>query len=172
VPVVVRPPAVDELPLLREIERAAGAQFRQVGLAAVADDEPFSLEQLAQYADAGRAWVAVDETDRPIGYLLAEVVDGCAHVEQLSVRPDQQSRGAGRALLEHVRVWATRSGMPAVTLTTFSEVPWNAALYRHIGFRVLAEDEIGPELRGVCDAEAARGLDLASRVCMVWTGPE
>jgi hypothetical protein len=51
-------------------------------------------------------------------------------------------------------------------LTTFSDVPWNAPLYRHLGFRVLDDDDIGPELRARRADEAARGLDPASRVCM------
>jgi hypothetical protein len=54
----------------------------------------------------------------------------------------------------------------AVSLTSFAEVPWNRPLYEHLGFMVLAEDEIGPELRAVREAEAAHGLDPAERVCM------
>lgn len=56
--------------------------------------------------------------------------------------------------------------MPAVTLTTFSDVSWNAPLYRHLGFRVLAEHEIGPQLQAARDAETAHGLDPTRRVCM------
>jgi N-acetylglutamate synthase-like GNAT family acetyltransferase len=74
--------------------------------------------------------------------------------------------GVGRALMERVSAWARESGMPAVTLTTFDDVPWNAPLYRHLGFRVLGEDELGPGLRAVRDAETAHGLDPARRVCM------
>lgn len=151
---------------LREIERRAGERFREVGLPEVADDEPPSVEALARYAEDGRSWVAVGPDEMPIGYVLADVVDGCAHIEQVSVRPDHQGAGIGRALVQRVRAWATDAGLPAVTLTTFTDIPWNAPLYRHLGFRDLGDDEIGPQLRAVRDDETAHGLDPARRVCM------
>lgn len=124
------------------------------------------MDVLARYANAGRSWVAVDGMDVPIGYVLLDVVDGCAHVEQVSVRPDHQGAGVGRALIERARAWAADTGLSAITLTTFTDVPWNAPLYHHLGFRVLREDELGPELREVRDTETAHGLDPSKRVCM------
>jgi len=164
--VAIRPPFTDELPVLRTIERLAGERFRDVGLPEVAEDEPPSLDVLARHAGDGRCWVAVDEAAGPIGYVLVDSVDGNAHVEQVSVLPAHQGSGVGRALMERVSAWAGESRMPAVTLTTFNDVPWNAPLYRHLGFRVLGEDELGPGLRAVRDGETAHGLDPARRVCM------
>lgn len=164
--VAIRPPSTDELPALRTIERLAGERFRDVGLPEVADDEPLSLDVLARYAGDGRCWVAVDNAAGPIGYVLVDSVDENAHVEQVSVHPAHQGAGVGRALIERVSAWAGESGMPAVTLTTFSDVPWNAPLYRRLGFRVLGADELGPGLRAVRDEETAHGLDPARRVCM------
>jgi GNAT superfamily N-acetyltransferase len=163
---VIRAARVDDGVVLREIERLAGEQFRQVGLDVVADDEPPSLDSLARYALADRAWVAVDGGGTPIGYVLVDVVDGYAHVEQISVRPDRQGIGVGRALMDQVRAWAVETNWPAITLTTFADVPWNRPLYEHLGFRVLSEAEIGPGLRTLREIEAAHGLDPATRVCM------
>ncbi len=165
---VVRPTRTDESPALREIERLAGERFRKVGLPEVADDEPASVEDLTCYAQKGRSWVVVDGMDHPVGYLLVDVVDGCAHVEQVSVRPGYHGRGLGRALLEQVRTWAAEAGLLGITLTTFTDVAWNAPLYQHIGFRVLSEDELGPHLREVRDKETAHGFDRTRRVCMRW----
>jgi len=165
-PVEVRPAFIGEGLALQEIERSAGERFRDVGMPDVADDEPVTLDVLARYARDGRSWVAVDDVGNPIGYVLVKVVDGNAHVHQVSVRPDRQGAGVGRALLERVRAWAAEGGRPAVTLTTFADVPWNAPLCRHLGFRVLGEEEIGPELWAVRNAETAEGLDPATRVCM------
>jgi GNAT superfamily N-acetyltransferase len=164
--VVIRPPSTAELPALRTIERLAGERFRGVGLPEVADDEPPSLDVLTRHTDQGRCWVAIDDAGGPIGYVLVDTVDGNAHVEQVSVHPDHQGSGVGRALMERVYEWASEAGMPAVTLTTFGDVPWNAPLYRHLGFRVLRDQELGPELRAVRDQETAHGLDPDRRVCM------
>lgn len=51
-----RPAREDDLPLLPDIERAAGRPFAELGMQLVADDEPPSLEELRRHADAGRAW--------------------------------------------------------------------------------------------------------------------
>ena len=163
----VRMARPEDATTLRAIERRAGEQFRRVGLDAIANDEPASVETLVGYANAGRGWVAVDDDDRVIGYLLVDDVDGYAHIEQVSVDPRYQGMGVGRSLIGQARDWAQDTGRAAVTLTTFTGVPWNAPLYAHLGFSVLRDDEIGPELRGLRREEIARGLDdLMPRVCM------
>jgi GNAT superfamily N-acetyltransferase len=162
----IRPAQPDDGDELRTIERLAGARFRDVGLDSIADDEPPSIDELAAFALAGRSWVAVDVTGLPVGYVLVDVGDDCAHVEQISVRPDHQGAGIGRALLDRVRLWAVSNNYRAITLTTFDDVPWNRPLYEHLGFRVLSESEIGPHLRAVREDEASHGLDVAARVCM------
>lgn len=162
---VIRTPRLDELERLRDIERSAGALFAEAGMPEVAAHEPDSAAVLAQYVRAGRAWViALD--DIPVGYAVVTVVDANAHLEQLSVHPDAGRRGLGTQLLQHVCAWALAEGYPAVTLTTFAHLPWNAPFYAKHGFRVLPRDEIGPELRALRDEETAHGLDPALRVCM------
>jgi GNAT superfamily N-acetyltransferase len=151
---------------LQEIEVAAGARFATVGLPDVAADDPFSVAELAAFRAVGRSWVATDTTGAVTGYAVADVLDGCGHLEQVSVRPELQARGIGRALVETVVAWARRAGYPAVTLTTFVDVEWNAPLYEHLGFRVLTGAEIGPELAARRDEETGHGLDPARRVCM------
>lgn len=156
----------DELPALREVERAAGASFRDLGMDAVADDEPPSVDELAVFQQDGRAWVATDDTDHPVGYILVDVVDGASHVEQVSVHPSHARQGLGRALLETAALWAEQQGLDAVTLTTFSDVPWNAPYYQRLGFRALTEAEMSGGLRRIREQEAARGLDAWPRVSM------
>ena len=151
---------------LRDIEWASGQRFRDYGLDQVADDEPAPVHLLAGYADDGRAWVADDESGRPIGYILVDVIDGGAHIEQVSVMPAYQGQGIGRALIEQVKRWAISMGLPAVTLTTFGHLPWNRPLYEHLGFRVLADHDIGEGVRAVRAAEAVAGLDPNLRVVM------
>ncbi|MEV6876968.1 GNAT family N-acetyltransferase [Amycolatopsis sp. NPDC051128] len=157
----------DDLPALIDIEREAGGLFRDVGMTAIADDDPGSVAELAKYQADGRAWVSVDDGDRPVAYLVAEVVDGHAHVEQVSVRPSHARRGLGSALIETLAAWAVSRGLPALTLTTFAAVPWNAPYYERLRFRVLEDAEIGDGLREIRRAEVARGLDAWPRVAMI-----
>ncbi|MFF8311312.1 GNAT family N-acetyltransferase [Streptomyces lydicus] len=159
---IIRPPSPGELPLLRAIERAAGEPFRALGMAPVADDEPPTLAELTAFQRAGRALTAYVD-GRPVGYLLRAPVDGCTHIEQVSVHPEHARQGIGRALIDR----AERDGGPvALTLTTFAEVPWNAPYYARLGFRLLADAELTPGLRALRAREAELGLDRWPRVGM------
>ncbi|MFJ8014293.1 GNAT family N-acetyltransferase [Streptomyces sp. NPDC096339] len=157
----------DELTALQDIERAAGLCFRDIGMPEIADDEPPPLGELARYAEAGLAWVAVgDEEAPPVAYLIADRVDGALHVEQVSVHPDHARRAIGRALLEHLAEYALLERVPALTLTTFAEVPWNAPYYERCGFLRLDDGALTPGLREIRAREAEHGLDRWPRVCM------
>ncbi len=162
----IRPATETDLPVLREIERAAGRPFADLGMTFVAEDEPPSIELLREFAAAGRAWVSTDSTDHPVAYLLAEVVDGNAHLEQVSVHTDHAHRRIGHTLLDHMIAWAREKGLPAVTLTTYTEVPWNGPYYERLGFRYLTDAELTPGLRAIRAAEAAHGLDRWPRAGM------
>jgi ribosomal protein S18 acetylase RimI-like enzyme len=95
---------------LGAVERAAGRIFATVGMADVAAHEPLPPAELAGYQHDGRAWVAVDGDDRPVAYVLVDVVDGGAHIEQLSVHPDAGRQGIGARLVDTVAEWAVASG--------------------------------------------------------------
>jgi GNAT superfamily N-acetyltransferase len=152
----------DDLPAVRELERAAGAAFRDLGMTAVADDELPSITELAAFQEDGRAWVITDDADRPVAYLLIEVVDGNAHVEQVSVHPDHARQGLGKTLLDTAAAWAAERGLAALTLTTYSEVPWNAPYYERLGFQIMAEAQITDGLRCLRSAPFQR-MPLAAR---------
>jgi GNAT superfamily N-acetyltransferase len=163
----------DELPLLREVERASGEIFRDIGLAEIADDEPLSLTELGHYQRAGRAWVTTESGGadggaggKLLAFLLAEPVDGNLHIAQVAVHPAAAGRRLGAALIEHLARLAVADRAPRLTLTTYREVPWNAPYYRTLGFGEIPEPELGPRLRLIRDLERKAGLDRWPRVAM------
>jgi GNAT superfamily N-acetyltransferase len=163
---VIRPPAADELGRLVEIEVAAGRTFADHGMPEIAADDPGTAEELEECRAAGLAWVAADR-DGPLGYILAAEVDGCLHVEQVSVDPAHAGRRIGAALLEHVADVARAAGRPALTLTTFRDIPWNAPYYARLGFSELPEAEWGPQLRALVARERTRIPGHHPRVAMI-----
>ncbi|WP_327113688.1 GNAT family N-acetyltransferase [Nocardia sp. NBC_01730] len=163
---MIRPATTHDLPTLQDIERAAGAPFAEVGMTAVADDEPPALDMLREFQRAGRAWVWADDADHPIGYLILGVVDGVAHIDQVSVHPDHAGQRIGKRLIDQAVRWAETEGMGAITLTTFTEVAWNGPYYERLGFRYLPVHEETPGLRALRAAERAHGLDRWPRACM------
>jgi GNAT superfamily N-acetyltransferase len=162
----IRRPRHDELEALVAIERKAGALFVDVGMPEIADDDPGSVDELEPFRAAGRAWVAVDADDRPIAYLIWAPIDGCAHIEQVSVAPAHARRGIGAALIDHLAEVARAEGRPALTLTTFRDVPWNAPHYERLGFVAVEPPALGPELAALVADEAARMPGDAARVAM------
>lgn len=161
----LRAAVVDDVDALVTIEGAAGEMFRSLRMDLVADDDDPTPETLLGFVAAGRAWVVEDDGE-VAGYLLADLVDGCAHIEQVSVHPRHSGRRLGAALIEHLAAWAAASDLPALTLTTYRDVPWNGPYYLALGFHRLEDDEVTPGLRAIRDAEAARGLDRWPRGCM------
>lgn len=65
-------------------------------------------------------------------------------VGMLGARPEQQRRGYGRMLLDEVHRLATERRYDGVCLST--EDPGNLAIYRRLGFQVIAEAQVD-ELR-------------------------
>jgi len=161
----IRIARVTELPAVQEIDRAAGQMFNDVGMPEICE-LLWHLEALAACLEESRLWVITDDDDGPAGFLITDMVDGCLQVEQLSVHPACARRGLGRALLDYAAERAAAAGIPALTLTTFADVPWNAPYYLRCGFRVLEDEEVTAGLRAIRQREAALGADRWPRVCM------
>lgn len=77
-----------------------------------------------------------------------------------------QGTDVRKALIDQAAPWVREMQCTAVTLTTFSDVPWNRPLYEHLGSRVIDDDEVGPALRAVQKHEADKGFGPEGRVGM------
>ena len=162
---IIRPARPQDAPDLQHIEVATQGQFVAIGYDQVAVNPPDSIELLVEYARSGRSWVAVIDNE-VVGYILVGVLDDAAHIFHVCVHPAHQGQGLGRALIEQVKSWACSNGRPGVTLATFYEVPWNGPLYEHLGFRVLDEWELGPEMLARGERDMARGVSPEGQVAM------
>ena len=124
-----------------------------------------SAEDHRPFAQQGLVWVAEDSGEL-IGFATCEAFEHELHLWELAVRQESQGRGAGRALIAAVIEEARVRGLPAVTLTTFRDIPWNAPFYARCGFVELADGELGPFLTLVREKELEIGLDVANRCAM------
>jgi putative acetyltransferase len=163
---VVREARPEDLSKLQDIEVAAGEAFRLVDMATIAEDVPPALDALAVYQQDGRAWVAANSNDEPVAYMLIDVVDCFAHIEQVSVHPRYARRGVGGLLIEEAARWAAARGLGGMTLTTFEEVPWNAPYYRRLGFQEMPDSQWSAGIRQVVQSEREHGLAVWPRVVM------
>lgn len=158
----------DDLPLLAEIELAAARMLvghapESVLLESTASKELLDAQRL------GHLWVA-RSASATVGFAHVMLLEpGVAHLNELDVHPEHGRRGVGTRLVRTVCRWASASGLNAVSLCTFRDVPWNMPFYARLGFVVTAPSELSPALRAVVAGEAQRGLDPANRVVMRWS---
>jgi len=113
----------------------------------------------------GRVWVATED-DKPFGFACVEAFDDALHLWEVAVRLDAQKRGAGRALVMAVAADARARALPALTLTTFRDIPWNGPFYAGLGFVEVPLAEANPRLAALPAHEASLGLDVANRCIM------
>jgi len=158
------PATLERLPA---IERAAAERFSEDDLPEVLRETVTPVADFERAAREGRLWTAVlAATAQPVGFALVAIADGCVHLEEMDVLPEHGRHGIGRALVAAVIGWGRQQGYPAVTLTTFRHVPWNAPFYRRLGFRALPETELTPALARHLAEEAEDGLERRNRVAM------
>jgi GNAT superfamily N-acetyltransferase len=152
-----------DLIYLPAIEREAAAQFLATPYPAMANAD---LASAHLDLDHDYVWVLADEQDHPIGFAIAHLLDESVHLHELDVHPDYARQGLGRRLIEAIADWARTRGATALTLTTFSDVPWNGPYYARLGFRTLDVATLNPALQAVRRAEESAGLPMANRICM------
>ncbi len=136
---VLRLTQESDIALLPAIERSAARAFRQIpSLAWLADSEVISVARHHDYLETEHSLLAV-AAGQPVGFILTEPLDDALFIVEVAVHQAWQQQGIGRMLLERVIESARQMGYPAVTLTTFREVPWNAPFYTRLGFAMLDE---------------------------------
>ncbi|MDN7139930.1 GNAT family N-acetyltransferase [Pseudomonas sp. JQ170] len=148
-----------DAPMLPAVERAAAQSFAAVpGLEYLASSPVIAADQHMDFLLKQHEWVAVDAQDRPLGFLCGQDCDEDWHIIELSVHQIAQGRGLGRQLIGTAADWARSRGYGGLTLTTFTQVPWNAPFYARLGFEQLASERCSDFLQRQLAAEHQHGL--------------
>lgn len=165
--IIIRPAVIGDAWDFPAIENSAGMRFEESAeLAFVAQGEDRSVGQYRGFIERGLSWAADTRAGRCIGFICATPEDGELHVWELAVCRDHQGSGIGRALLATAVREAERRGMAALTLTTFSNVAWNAPFYARLGFEVIEGSALSGRLQALLDEEGRNGLPREYRCAM------
>ncbi|POA28803.1 MULTISPECIES: GNAT family N-acetyltransferase [unclassified Pseudomonas] len=157
----------DDASALPAVERSAATLFRiDPELAWLADAPVTSVEQHQHDIGCAQVWVAEATNQSIVGFLSAHTVDTELHIQEVSVSSSFQGQGLGRRLLQTALEHARRSGLTALTLTTFRTLPWNEPFYQRFGFESLASSDLDHRLQAVLEAETTHGLPGARRCAM------
>jgi GNAT superfamily N-acetyltransferase len=152
---LVRLATQGDIPALQAIERSATAAFRGTPHPWVADDGVTGVEAYPPLIVDRTLWVA-ELGAVLVGFASATRFPDALHVLELAVHLDHQRKGIGRRLLEVLIGAARAKGLPAVTLTTFHNVAFNAPFYTALGFEIV--ERPSPRLLAILAAEAQHGL--------------
>jgi GNAT superfamily N-acetyltransferase len=155
--VTIRPAKPGDLPALDAIEQSGAETFTAYGQPLVDGSPPAPAGQRARVLAQGLLWVADDPAEGVIGFLAAEITDDGLYVEEVDVLMQRQKQGHGRRLMQAAIDWARGRRLPAVTLTTFRSIPWNAPFYASMGF--IEQAAPSPHLVATLANEIASGFE-------------
>jgi ribosomal protein S18 acetylase RimI-like enzyme len=146
------------------IERAASNLFPSGRIPDA--DETTPMSDLIEAHKAGWLWIAehrAGETARIAGFALAEPMAGDLYLREMDVHPRYARQGVGRTLLRAVCSSSAAEGFQGTSLTTFSDLPWNAPFYATEGFSALTPEPGSPLAREI-DVQTRAGM--TSRIAM------
>ena len=162
---LIRPARLKDAADLPAIEKSAAQLYSDAAGLAWLTDGPLIAQaehesRILQHA----VWVA--ETDEGVltGFISTEIFDTDLHIWELSVHANWQRRGIATRLIDSAYRHAVARGLSALTLTTFSDLPWCAPAYAKRGFQPLQQPRL--RLQDCLDAEALHGLPPDRRVAM------
>lgn len=106
-------------------------------------------------------WVAVNERDQPVGFML---LSG-QHMDALFIDPDVCGCGVGRMLVEHALSMA-----PELTTNVNEQNEQAVGFYKKVGFKVTGRSEVDDLGKPVSVAESGvcGGISRPCRACPGW----
>lgn len=153
---VVRRPRASELRRLADIENSGIGLFTDFFGEEHVGDALRSPAPTGQQREDAPGFLLV--VGRPVvGFAHVLHLDGFAHLEQVSVLPEQMRRGLGTALVRAAMREAEADGFDRLSLCTYRDAPWNGLFYAGLGFTVL--DDLLPFQRRLRVHEVSLGLD-------------
>jgi predicted N-acetyltransferase YhbS len=162
----IRPAEAGDVAALQAIEHDAARRYDSYNETRFCLALPDRTNYEHRHArDRGLALLA-EVASVPIGFILVLPMDGRAHILEIAVTLDRQSRGYGRALIVATEEWAVSEGFHEMTLTTFRDVAWNAPFYARLGYDAFDIGPDRPELAALIADEAAAGAHNAPRIAM------
>ena len=106
-----------DLLALSAIERAAADMFSAEDLPPAVRESVTPLSQLISAQREARLWVALND-DRPVGFAIADRLDGQAYLDEMGVLPAHGRQGIGTELVRRVCRWARGNGLACLLYTS------------------------------------------------------
>lgn len=159
----------DDLPTLADIEISAARLYPPGKIPEPHDSLPYPVlcaainNQLLLCAEVHTA----KQKKIVVGFAACHVYKNFLHLDEISVLPKFGQQGIGSRLVQAVISVSQSKQCQGTTLTTFSDLAWNAPFYKKLGFSELAFSASPVEVQAMLNEEQALGL--VNRIAMLRT---
>lgn len=150
-----------EVGLLGQIEEQADKLFPAGFIPEHMENYP--LVDLERARNFGSVMLACHQHDI-VGFAVAEICEDAYHLFLIAVLPEWGRQGIGSALLDRVAQEAKSKGLSKISLTTFSNIEWNAPYYLKRGFKIIPDADANTHLQRILKSEFEEGF--CNRVAM------
>ena len=133
----VRLSHIDERSVISEIINAAAEAYRGVIPADRWHDPYMSLLELDSEISAGVAFWAYESEGEVIGVMGIQPVRDVDLIRHAYVRPGNQRRGIGAALISYIRSLSSRR----MLVGTWAAATWAIAFYQRHGFELISAEQ-------------------------------
>ncbi len=163
---VVSAAGYDHIAAIPGIELAAASLFAEADLPLCLRFKTTAKEDLNYALENRRLWVAVGADEKVVGFAVADIIDGEAHLSEVDVMPEFGRLGIGTRLVQITVDWARELKFNSLSLVTYRHLPWNAPFYEKLCFDYVDAANYGPELAELFEFEKQAGIDTSKRVAM------
>ncbi|PWE53660.1 GNAT family N-acetyltransferase [Metarhizobium album] len=167
----IREARSDEFGALNAIEMDALTALIDAGVPIPGAPTALSHDMLGRISKTECLLVASDATDKPVGFIAAEVIEAMFYIAEIDVVRSLQGKGIGRRLIAAVMSVAKSRGLTGLALTTYRFAPFNYSFYLSIGFEEAQRGTIPIWLQQRLADEAKSGLLTERRVAMMLMFP-
>ncbi len=123
--------------------------------------DELGLQEAVDATPQASLLLAPVEAARLAGFAIVGISGATAYLQRVAVRPEEQGRGYGRALLRASLLWARRRGASTILLNTQPGNAAAAALYRSEGF-VRFDPGLHVLRRGEGNGDPQRDVEIPS----------
>ena len=150
---------INDLDYLADVEKAAASIYPKGHIPADQEGQTFPSNELHKALNNELLFCAEVE-NKIVGFAACHPYKKCLHLDEISVRPNYGQQGIGSALVKEVIKKSLTLSLKGISLTTFSDIPWNAPFYEKLGFEILEENNIPRHVQTMLNEERRIGWDL------------
>ena len=176
--IFIRHATCSDIPDIQAIERSASHLFQQSPYPELSAFSPISVETyqtafccdhpilIAEYCQRDQS-NNEQKALKKAGFAYGLPWGDGLHLQEISVHADFQRLGIGKTLLSAFILVAKHRSSNFISLTTYSDIAWNAPFYQSFGFQTLARQSIPKHLETVLQREIDQGANAATRIAML-----